>query len=439
MPTAYPWHPAPQQQRMIVRNRPGSDPADVLALEWTGELFARARPADQDDLRRVVDDPMVFATSGLFDTQINGYSGRSFGDPNLGINGVRDLCWSILLSGTTRFLATITTDALDSMQIAMENVDAACRAYPDVAAVVAGIHQEGPWISPSNGPRGAHPAEHVVPPSIGDWARLQTASGGRIGLLTVAPEVEGITNLIREAARLGVVVSLGHHNADKPTIERAIEAGARCVTHLGNGCSAMVPRHPNLLWTQAAEDRLYAGIIADGHHLPPEAAKVLYRAKPRDKLILVSDAVHMAGALPGLYHEGDAISELTPQGRYGFYGTYTLIGAAVPLARCLANMAVFVGEGKTPVDYVAHATTVPGRLMGSPDLTAALGEPGTPATFVVWRWEPTTPSLTPQRIVLRGRTVYDSRTLVVQVPFGQGLAPANPAEAREWLATQRRI
>ena len=439
MPTAYPWRPAPQQEHLVVRRRPGDDPTDIVLLEWAGELFVGARPANHDELRRVADDPMLFATPGLFDVQINGYSGRSFGDPGLGIDGLRDLCWSILLSGTTRFLATITTDALDTMRAAMENLHAACRTYPDVAAMVVGIHQEGPWISPSNGPRGAHPAEYVIPPSAAEFARLQSASGGRIAMLTLAPELEGITDLIREAAQHSVVVSLGHHDAAKPIIEHAIDAGARCVTHLGNGCPAVMPRHPNLLWAQAAEDRLYAGIIADGHHLPPDTVKVFHRAKPHDKLILVSDAVGMAGAPPGLYHEGDAISELTPQGWYGFFGTRTLIGAAVPLASCLANLAAFAGESKTPADYAAHATTVPGRLMGLPDLTSALGTPGTPATFVVWRWERTTPALTPQRIVLRGRTVYDSEALAIQVPFGQCMASATLAEARQWLATQQRI
>jgi len=439
MPTAYPWYPAPAHGHMVVRRHPGDDPSDIVALEWAGELFADVRPASHEERPDVADDPMVFATPGLFDVQINGYAGRSFGDSSLGIDGIRDLCWSILLSGTTRILATITTNALSAMQAAMENVHAACVAYPDVAAMVVGIHQEGPWISPENGPRGAHPLEHVRPPDLAQFAQLQHASGGRIAMLTVAPEVEGMTDLIREAARQGVVVSLGHHDADKSTIYRAMDAGARCVTHLGNGCPGVMPRHPNLLWTQAAEDRLYAGIIADGHHLPPETVKVFYRAKPDDRLILVSDVVDIAGAPPGLYREGDAIGELTPQGRYGFFGTRTLIGAAVPLARCLANLAAFVGAGQTPADYVEHATKVPGSLMGQSDITAALGTPGTPATFVVWRWDSATPSLTPQHIVLRGRTVYDSEALPVEVSFGKGMASATIDEATQWLATQQRV
>jgi N-acetylglucosamine-6-phosphate deacetylase len=349
---------------------------------------------------------------------------------------VRDLCWSILLSGTTRFLPTITTDAPETMCGAMANVDAACRAYPEVAAMVAGIHQEGPWISPFDGPRGAHPRQHVAPPDVDTFGELLAASGQRITMLTLAPEVEGAIDFVREVAGQGVVVCLGHHQADGATIRRAVEAGARGVTHLGNGCHGTMPRHPNILWEQAAEDRLYAGVISDGHHLPPATVKVLYRAKPRNKLILVSDAVSMAGAPPGLYHVRDTIAQMSPQGRYGFYGTRTLIGAAVPLARCLANFTAYVDEGQTPVDYLPHATDVPATLMGLPDVSSSLGTPGSPATFVIWRWDRDAPHLVPQRIVLRGRTVYDCETLPVEVSFWHTAQPATQEEGERWLKEQ---
>jgi N-acetylglucosamine-6-phosphate deacetylase len=438
MSVEYPWH-APSQERIVVRQHPGSEPCDIVVLEWQGEYFTGIRPPDGDERNMVADDPMIFATPGLFDIQINGYLGRGFKDADIGPEGIRDLCWSILLSGTTSFLPTITTDDAHTMRAAMANIDVACRAYPDVAAMIAGIHQEGPWISPSNGPRGAHRAQWVVSPRWEDFGALQAASGNRIRLLTVAPEVTGMMEFIRQVSAQGTIVSLGHHQATKETILRAIEAGARCVTHLGNGCAMVMPRHPNILWIQAAEDRLYADIISDGHHLPADTVKVLYRAKPRDRLILVSDAISMAGASPGLYHDSGGIAQMTQEGRYGFYGTQTLIGAAVPLAGCLANLALFAQEGKTPADYIAHATKVPAALLGISGIGASLGLPGTPATFVVWRWQHATPDLVPQRIVLRGRTVYDRETLPVQVPFGSSAQPATMAEAEHWLATQESV
>ena len=427
--TSHPWPDPPEREQLVVRLRPDDDPSRAVVLEWSGEFFVGSRPADADERRLVAADPAIFATSGLFDVQINGYWGRGFKDTDLGPEGIRDLCWSIALSGSTRFLPTITTDAPQVMRDAMAQIAAACYAYPDVAATVAGIHQEGPWISATDGPRGAHPRQHVAIPrptrGISAFERLQEASGGRIAMLTLAPEIEGAIALIREAAGRGVVVCLGHHEADGATIRQAIAAGARAVTHLGNGCHNVMARHPNVLWEQAAEDRLYAGIIADGHHLPPATAKVFYRAKPQDRLFLVSDAVSMAGAPPGLYRVGDAIAEMTPAGRFGFYQSPTLIGAAMPLARCLANLARFVGEGKTPADYIQHVTRNPGTLLHMP-YPGRPGIPGTPATLVVWRWERERPDLVPQRIVIRGRTVYDADVLPTAIPFGRTAPQATP-------------
>ncbi|MEA3345384.1 MAG: N-acetylglucosamine-6-phosphate deacetylase [Chloroflexota bacterium] len=431
MPLHYPWPSPPEREQLGARLHPGDDPADAVVLEWAGEFFSGIHPADQKERSLIPEDPMVFATPGLFDAQINGYWGRGFKDVEAGPQGVRDLCWSITLSGTTRFLPTITTDAPEVMRAAMANIDAACRAYPDVAAMVAGIHQEGPWISPVDGPRGAHPREHVAPPDIDVFDLLQESSGNRIRLLTLAPEINGGIDLIREVTERGMSVCLGHHQAARSTIRQAIGAGAVGVTHLGNGCHNMMPRHPNVLWEQAAEDRLFAGVISDGHHVPPATVKVFYRAKPPGKLFLVSDAVSMAGAPPGLYHLRDEIVEMRPSGRFGFYESETLIGAAVSLSRCLANFVDFTDEGKTPVSYLPHVTRVPGMLTGISDLAAPLGKPGTPATFVVWRWDRDTPDLIPQRIVVRGRTVYDTNTLPTQVPFGRTLEPATSEEAEQ--------
>jgi len=420
MSSSYPWTDPPEHGKAVVARVPGSDaPDNLVVVEWAGERFVGTRPASGEERRLASDDPALFATPGLFDTQINGYWGRGFKDPDQGPEGIRDLCWSIALSGSTQFLPTITTDAPETMLTAMANVREACRIYPDVAAMVAGIHQEGPWISPDDGPRGAHPLAHVTLPDLDDFDRLQEAAGGRITMLTLAPEVEGAIEFVPEIASRGVVVCLGHHQADGETLRRAVKAGARHVTHLGNGCHPTMARHPNLLWEQAAEDRLSVGLIGDGHHLPPATAKVLYRAKPRDRLVFVSDAIRMAGAPPGLYRVRDAIAEMTPEGRYGFYQSPILMGAAVSLARCLANMTAFCLPDRTPVALLEHATRVPGTLMGLSSITDELGKAGTPATFVVWRWDRETPDLVPQRIVIRGRTIYDRDTLPTAVPFGR--------------------
>jgi len=410
-----PWPDSPTHESAVVRLRPGDRPDEIVVLSWAGERFTGWRPVQAAERAHVDPDPNVFATPGLFDAQINGFWGRGFKDLK-GPEAIRVLCRSILLSGSTAFLPTIITDDLAIMAEAMRQIDVACRLYPDVAAMVAGIHQEGPWISPDDGPRGAHPREHVRQPDLADFERLQAASGGRIRLLTLAPEVDGALDLIRAVSRRGVTVCLGHHNADAETIRRAVEAGARGVTHLGNGCHSVLPRHPNILWEQAAEDRLDAGLIVDGHHLPRATVRVLARAKPRERLFLVSDAVEMAGAPPGLYHHLGQIVEMTPQGRLGFYQSPTLIGAAVSLARCLANFTTFMDGNTTPADHLDLVTDNPRRLINLPSIP--FGTPGSPATWVLWRWAPHIPDLQPLRVVLLGRTLFDAERMPVQVPFG---------------------
>ncbi len=142
----------------------------------------------------------------------------------------------------------------------------------DIARAVPALHLEGPYISPEDGPRGAHPRRHVRPPDWDELCRFQEASGGRIRLVTLAsPEHDGALAFIEKAAASGVVVALGHTAASGQRIRDAVKAGARLSTHLGNGCSATLPRHENPIWEQLAEDGLWASVICDGWHLTPAA------------------------------------------------------------------------------------------------------------------------------------------------------------------------
>src|SRR5699024_3206830 len=144
---------------------------------------------------------------------------------------------------------------------------------------VPGVHIEGPSISPADGPRGAHPVEHVRPPDLAEFERWQAAGDGLVKLVTLAPEHAGAPGYIRTLAARGVIVALGHSAATPDEVHAAVDAGARLSTHLGNGVAAVLPRHPNLIWTQLADDRLYASFIADGHHLSADTFRAMLRAK----------------------------------------------------------------------------------------------------------------------------------------------------------------
>jgi N-acetylglucosamine-6-phosphate deacetylase len=239
----------------------------------------------------------------------------------------------------------------------------ACDSDPLVAASVVGIHVEGPHIAREDGPRGAHPLEHVRPPDVAEYRRWQEAARGRIRIITMSPEYEETVPYIREIVADGVVASLGHTLADGDQIRAAVDAGARCSTHLGNGAHALIPRHPNYIWDQLAEDRLAAGFIFDGHHLPPAVMRTVVRAKGVERTILVSDALALAGLPPGGYASavgGDV--ELLPSGRVVLSGTPYLAGSSATLGVCLGNAVRHAGV--TIRDAVRMVTANPSRLLG---------------------------------------------------------------------------
>src|SRR5262249_29613719 len=170
---------------------------------------------------------------------------------------------------------TVITNAFDALVHGLSTIRRAREIDRDVARAVPAIHLEGPYISPEDGPRGAHPRRHVRPPDWDEFQRLQEAAGGLIRLVTLAPEHEVAIRFIEQLVAWGVVVSIGHTGATASQIREAISAGARLSTHLGNGCHAMLPRHDNYIWEQLAADELWASIICDGHHLPPAVVRCI--------------------------------------------------------------------------------------------------------------------------------------------------------------------
>ena len=317
-------------------------------------------------IERVSDDPGgTWISPGWMDIQVNGYAGHdpnaTEADASTTIAMVRAL-WPEGVSGSC---ITICTESEAHILANLRAVVAACDADPLVAASVLGIHVEGPHISPEDGPRGAHPLRHVRPPDIAEYRRWQEAAGGRIRIITLSPEYEEAVPYIRAIVADGVLASIGHTAADSEQIRAAVDAGARWSTHLANGAHDMVRRHPNYIWDQLAEDRLSAGFIFDGHHLPPAVMKTVLRAKGVERTVLVSDVVSQAGLPPGRYvgFDGGEV-ELFPSGRLELVGTPYLAGSVTALPTCIANAVRFAGA--TPSEAVRMVTANPSRLLGLP-------------------------------------------------------------------------
>lgn len=332
---------------------------------------------------------MPFLARGLVDLQVNGYRGVDFNGPPVTPGDALRLCQDLAALGVTRFLATVITGSASAMLAAMEAIARARAAHPLVAAMVAGIHAEGPSISALDGPRGAHPLEHVRPPDIAEFDRWQAATAGLVRLVTLAPEHPGARDYIRHVSASGVIISLGHSAADPDQIVAACDAGARMSTHLGNGVAGVLPRHPNLIWSQLAEDRLVAGLISDGHHLSPAPFRAMLRAKGAGRAVLVSDMVALAGMAPGHYRQpvGDVV-ELTADGRVLLSGTPFLAGAATPLSGAVPRAAAMAGI--TLAQALHLATDAPARMIGLGGL-----EPGAEADLILFD----TPSDAPLHIL----------------------------------------
>jgi len=280
-------------------------------------------------------------TSGWIDLQVNGFLGVDFSAPDLTLDGVRRITRELCERGTSAYCPTLVTC---DPAVYARNLPILAQAMrePDLREHLPGLHLEGPFLGHAS--RGAHPAEWLAPPDPRRFDEWQRLSGGGIRILTLAPELEGAPALIRHAVAQGVVVSLGHHAADGDAIARAVEAGATLCTHLGNGIANLLPRHPNPIWSQLADDRLTACVIADGHHLPASFLRVAWRAKGRERLIVTSDAAAIAGLPPGPYSYMGSSVVIEPGGRIVMAtsssgGGATLAGSSCTLAECLRHLA----------------------------------------------------------------------------------------------------
>lgn len=356
----------------------GRDPAtgQGIAVTIEGGLIKAIESVDHGESR--------WLSAGFVDLQVNGYAGHDLNGPTLDIATVRALCRELLKVGVTTFLPTLITAPEARIIAALRTIREACAQHAEVAAMVAGIHVEGPHIASEDGPRGAHPAADVRPPDIAEFDRWQEAAGGLVKLVTLSPHWPEAPAYVRHLAKAGVRVSLGHTSADGAQIAAAVDAGATLSTHLGNGSHAMLNRRHNHLWPQLADDRLTAMFIADGHHLTPAQLKVMLRAKGPGRSLVVSDAVALGGLPPGKYQTsiGGKV-ELREDGFLAIddgTGNY-LAGAALPM---IAAIPVLVGQvGLTFGEALALVTHAPGRVIGGRGVMAV----GQPADLVALKWD----------------------------------------------------
>jgi N-acetylglucosamine-6-phosphate deacetylase len=275
---------------------------------------------------------------GFVDLQVNGFRGVDFSSPDLSEEGFERVCRDLPARGTALFLPTLITAPTEVYERNLPLM-AKLMKRPEIVRHVPGFHLEGPFISPEEGARGMHRSEWIRLPDVPLLDRLQDLAGGGIRMITVAAELPGVDELVKHASEQGIVVSLGHQLADEEAVDRLSHAGARALTHLGNGVPEQLHRHRNPVWAGLAVESLSAMFVADGHHLPDSLLKIFLRTKGVSKCIAVSDASPLSGLSPGSYQWGGVSVVLEEDGRlHQAHGPY-LAGSSATLLICMNHLA----------------------------------------------------------------------------------------------------
>lgn len=355
-----------------------------------------------DHLIRPLPGDAPFVAPGWIDLQVNGFAGVDYNSPASTSEQIADSIRAQFACGVTRFFPTVITGSPENMAAALRNL-ATTKDSIEHGAAMEAFHLEGPYISPEDGPRGAHPARWVRPPDFDEFQRFQDAAGGHIRLVTLSPEWPTAPQFIEKLVEKGTAASVGHTRASSSQIADAVHAGATLSTHLGNATDPLLPKTSNYLWDQLADDRLAASFIVDGFHLPSPFLKVALRAKGLDRSILITDAVMPAGCDPGRYRLGDVDVELHADGSVRLAGGTRLAGSALRMDQAIANAVRIAGI--TLREAVALATRNPARIGRVVARQRGL-TPGDRADLVCFRVEPTTGQITILETFLSGTRVF---------------------------------
>jgi N-acetylglucosamine-6-phosphate deacetylase len=298
---------------------------------------------------------------GFIDLQVNGVA-----DIDVAHAHGRD--WErlgdlLIEQGVTTWVPTLVTAPLDDFAAPIERV-AAAAARPGPRPSIAGVHLEGPFLGEMHG---AHPSDLVLPLDL-DWL---DALPETVAIVTLGPEQERAIDAIRRLCRRDVLVALGHSAASLETARDAADAGARLVTHCFNGMPSLHHRAPGLIGAALSDDRLAISLIADLVHVHPTALNIAFRAKGRERVALITDAVAWrAGEVGGIALHFD--------GRVPRLADGTLAGSALTMNVAVRNL---VHDAAVALPDAVHAAaTTPARLLGLSDRGALV--PGARADVV---------------------------------------------------------
>ena len=378
-------------ERSVVDASVRHDADPVVGTGFPAAGGASGRPADTE-MR--LDATSLLVAPGFIDLQCNGAAGVDLAtEPER----MGEVAAALTRWGVTAWLPTVVTGPSGVRRRALAAL-ASLSGHGPIGATPLGVHLEGPFLAP--GRRGAHDPRHLADPSITlvvdeEWSRR---SG--VALVTLAPELPGALDVVRSLVERDVVVAAGHSSASAAQAGAAIDAGVTYVTHLFNAMAPLHHRQPGLVGVALADERVRAGLIADGLHVDPRVVAVAARALG-ERLSLVTDAVAALGLPAGTARLGRLTVDVSADDGAVRLADGTLAGSTLSLDRAVRNLVAFAG---VPLETAVRAvTSTPAAVLGLPD--RGVIAPGAVGDLVLL-----TPAGEVVATVVAGDVVHDART-----------------------------
>ncbi|MDB6026769.1 MAG: N-acetylglucosamine-6-phosphate deacetylase [Verrucomicrobiales bacterium] len=267
-----------------------------VRVRWQNGIISHLDKAETQPSRD------LWIAPSLFDNQVNGYGGIDFQQDNVTEADLLSAVRQMRRDGCAEFFLTLITDEWSKLTARFQYLKRLRdSSAPEIKNAIVGWHIEGPFLSDKPGFHGAHNPAFMCDPAPEKIREFKTIAGDDPLLLTIAPERNGAIDAIALCTSLGIEVSLGHTNAPLEILRRAVEAGAKAFTHLGNGCPRELDRHDNILWRIFETPGISASLIPDQIHVSPELFRLIHRVINPKNIFYTTDAMSAGGAPPGIY------------------------------------------------------------------------------------------------------------------------------------------